>query len=197
MQDFNDLINTPEKLKAVLEGSHITGDAVEFKYWYDHRFPIVKTINRSGSVLDIGCANGFLLRSLIEWSDYELVPYGIEPDDILLERCKAMFPKLEHHFTSLPLHKLDQTREAGLPEQFDFVYWCVWDNFDFSDKQFDGWLEQAYGAVKEGGRLILGFYDGDLNAIDKKVDWLDKNFQRVKNRLDSETKEEVFVWFDT
>lgn len=107
-----------------------------------------------------------------------------------------MFPKLEHHFTNLPLHRLAQSRAVGLPEQFDFVYWCVWDDFDFSDKQFDGWLEQAYNAVKKDGRLILGFYDGNLDAIGKKVDWLSKNFRRVENRLDNKTKEEVFVWFD-
>ena len=196
MQEFVDLIKTPKKLKDVLEGSHVTGDAVTFEYWYDHRSPIIKAINRSGSLLDIGCANGFLLRCLIEWSDHKLVPYGVEPDETLLEKCKAMFPKLKHHFANLPLHKLDQTQSAGLPKQYDFVYWNVWDDFDFEDKQFDGWLEQAYCAVRTGGRLILGFYDGDLNIIDKRVNWLDSNFRRVENRFDSETKEEVFVWFD-
>ena len=196
MRAFSELINTPEKLKAALEGSHVTGDAVPFKYWYDHRSPIVKAINRSGSILDIGCANGFLLRCLIQWSKHKLVPYGIEPDETLLEQCKDMFPELKRHFVNLPLHKLDQTLNVGLLRRFDFVYWCVWDNFNFDDEQFDGWLEQAYSAVREGGRLILGFYDGNSDVIDKKIDWLDKNFHRVENRLDSETKEEVFVWFD-
>ncbi len=196
MKEFADLINPSERLKAVLAGSHIMGDAANLKYWYKHRSPIAKAINRSGSLLDIGCANGFLLRSLIEWSDYELIPYGIEPDEALLEGCKTMFPTLERHFTNLPLRKLGQSPAAGLPEQFDFVYWCVWDDFSFSDAQFNGYLEGACSAVKKGGRLILGFYDGNFEAIDKKVAWLDKNFHRVENRLDSETKEEVFVWFD-
>ncbi len=195
MQEFHDLINTPEKVKEVLAGSHVTGDAVEFTYWYDHRSPVVKAINRSGTVLDVGCANGFLLRCLIKWSKHNLVPYGVEPDKALLDKCKTMFPGLEHHFAKLPLHKLEQTKRMGLPERFDFVYWCVWDNFHFDDKRFDGWLERAYGAVKEGGRLILGFYDGDLTPINKKIAWLNKNFRRVENRLDSET-EEVFVWFN-
>ena len=196
MKEFSDLINPPERLKAVLEGSHITGDAANLKYWYEHRSPIVEAINRSGSILDIGCANGFLLHSLIEWSDYELIPYGIEPDEALLEACKTMFPTLERHFTNLPLRKLRQSPAVGLPAQFDFVYWCVWDDFSFSDEQFDGYLEGACNAVKKGGRLILGFYDGNFEAIDKKIAWLDKDFHQVENRLDSETKEEVFVWFD-
>jgi hypothetical protein len=196
MQKLEDLINTSEKLKEILEGSHVTGDAVGFDYWYDHRHPIVHAINRSGTLLDIGCANGFLLRCLVEWSEHTLVPYGVEPDEALLARCKVLFSGLENHFATLPLHRLNEAKNVGLPEQFDFVYWCVWDNFHFTDKRFDGWLDRAYGAVKKGGRLILGFYDGDLDVISEKVDWLDENFRRVENKLDSDTKEEAFVWWD-
>lgn len=196
MQRFTDLINNFEKLRTALEGSHVTGQAAGYNYWYEHRYPIVQAINRSGSILDIGSANGFLLRSLVEWSSHKLLPYGIEPDEALLEKSRIMFPKFADHFANVSLHKLDQARRLGLPNQFDFVYWCVWDDFNFSDKKFSGWLESAYDAVKKGGRLILGFYDGNLSIIDRKIDWLDRNFQPVQNRLDSETQEEIFVWFD-
>ena len=196
MKAFFDLLEHRDKLKDLLKGSHIFGDAVNYDYWYNHRYPITKAINRSGTILDIGCANGFLLRSLLEWSEYELIPYGADIDNQLLEQCKAMFPGLEHHFVNLPLHRLDEAASAGLPAQFDFVYWNVWDDFYFDDKHYDGYLDKAYAAVKGSGRLILGFYDGNLDVINRKLDWLTQNFQPAQTRLESDTREEIFAWFE-
>ena len=194
MQPLKDLINTPAKLEHILRGSCVKG--ATFQDWYDHRFPLVNAINRSGTILDIGCANGFLLRCLVEWSEHTLEPYGIEPDEALSERCKDLFLDQKDHFATLPLQRLSQAERVGLPRQYDFVYWCVWDNLFFDNVQFEECLEQAYSAVKESGRLILGFYDGDIGVIDKKIGWLEINFQRSEGRLDSKTGGEVFVWYD-
>jgi hypothetical protein len=49
--------------------------------WRLEREPILEGIDRSGSLLDIGCANGYLLECLVSWGrerHVELEPYGLD-----------------------------------------------------------------------------------------------------------------------
>lgn len=46
--------------------------------WDAARSPIVEAIDRDGTFLDVGCANGLLMESVIAWSGYELEPYGVD-----------------------------------------------------------------------------------------------------------------------
>ena len=89
MRPLEDLLATQEQVRELLLGSHISGDEATFEQWREHRQPIVRAVHKPGALLDIGCANGFLLRCLLEWSEYELVPYGIEPEEGLLSQCKV------------------------------------------------------------------------------------------------------------
>ncbi|UJR34638.1 hypothetical protein I4U23_027415 [Adineta vaga] len=54
-----------------------------FQFWKSTRAFVIDAINKNGTVLDIGCANGFLLACLTEWlqeKSITIVPYGIECD---------------------------------------------------------------------------------------------------------------------
>ena len=49
--------------------------------WQKERHLILDPVTKGGSFLDVGCANGFLLESLVKWA-YEkgikLEPYGVD-----------------------------------------------------------------------------------------------------------------------
>ena len=36
--------------------------------WKEERSPILEAIHESGDLLDVGCANGYLLECLVEWA---------------------------------------------------------------------------------------------------------------------------------
>lgn len=194
MDDLNVLIGSVG-LRRLLEGSHVYGDAATFRYWYERRFPIVAAVDRPGSILDIGCANGFLLRSLSAWSKHDLVPYGVDPDPEAVEVCKQLFPELEH-FATLSVAQLGELSEVSLPASYTYVYWNVWDDFEFTDPRFDGYLGEVFAAVEDGGRLILGFYDLDRARSEAKITWLSENFLPLQGCKDNTPHEEIFVWWD-
>lgn len=59
-------------------GSGFRGDA---ERWELARRPIASAVDRDGTFLDIGCANGFLMESLVAWSEengHEIETYGLD-----------------------------------------------------------------------------------------------------------------------
>ena len=68
--EFKKLIEERSKIQSLIDGNLVIG--VDFKQWTKIRFFISKSINKDGSILDIGCANGLLLRCLQEWCGYKL-----------------------------------------------------------------------------------------------------------------------------
>src|SRR3989344_2587836 len=88
-KSFQDLVATESRLRELMEGSYVPSDPTDpdpwdkdeaFKTWEHGRRFISQTINNDGSLLDYGCANGFLLRCLQEWSSHQLNPYGTDID---------------------------------------------------------------------------------------------------------------------
>lgn len=73
----------------MLEGSYLEagdprgqsgfrGDAAR---WERARRPIVSAVDRDGTFLDVGCANGLLMESLVAWAGeagYRIEPYGLD-----------------------------------------------------------------------------------------------------------------------
>ena len=60
--------------------------------WESARRPIVEAIDRPGTFLDIGCANGYLLESIVKWSLHELEPYGLDFAPKLVELARRRLP---------------------------------------------------------------------------------------------------------
>jgi hypothetical protein len=49
--------------------------------WRAERSPILRAVPASGSLLDVGCANGYLLQCLVRWgleSGLTLTPFGVD-----------------------------------------------------------------------------------------------------------------------
>src|SRR5918995_3302191 len=74
-------------------GSGFRGDADR---WERLRRPIAAAIDRDGTFLDVGCANGHLLECLVGWAGAEghrIVPYGLDVSAGLIARARERLPR--------------------------------------------------------------------------------------------------------
>lgn len=122
--------------------------------WKEERGPIIEAIDRDGTFMDVGCANGFLLESLGAWSTLEkrwhIIPYGVDMNAGLVVEAMRRWPGIADHFW------VADAWEFCPPVKFDFVYTtthCVPESFLPS---YVARLLDRY--VKPGGRLIIGSY---------------------------------------
>jgi SAM-dependent methyltransferase len=63
--------------------------------WERFRRPIVAPIDRDGSFLDIGCANGLLMESVVAWAredGHRLEPYGLDISEKLVALARQRLP---------------------------------------------------------------------------------------------------------
>lgn len=70
--------------------------------WERARRVILDAVSSGGSFLDVGCANGYLLKSLVEWSKevgISLEPFGIDLSNKLAARAQERFRDYPHHFS--------------------------------------------------------------------------------------------------
>ncbi len=155
---FTELISDEERLRDLLESSCIHGPEATadelYEAWVLQRKFIADTILSSGSVLDYGCANGFLLRCLQAWSPHTIEPWGIDVDDDALDKAKALFPQERNHFMT----PQEFVEGEDAEKKFNVVYWNVWGNFDFDEKGLN-LFHKLIEITDTGGKTALGFYD--------------------------------------
>ena len=73
-------------------GSGFRGDGAR---WERARRPIASAIDRDGTFLDIGCANGLLVESLASWAGergYGIEPYGLDLIGSVAELARRRLP---------------------------------------------------------------------------------------------------------
>ncbi len=187
------LMNAFPNVKGLIEGSHVSGNDLPglLEHWTQNRKPICGAIEKPGTLLDIGCANGFLLACLQFWSIHQITPYGVDVDAGSLEVARDLLPEYASHFVQCSLEELPLRASLGLPTRFDYVYWNVWDGLDFNEPLYQTYAENAFAAAREGGRLILGFYDTDHEFVKRQLEWLVKKFGAFTEKLEPGV---VFVW---
>lgn len=69
--------------------------------WRAEREPILGAIERHGSLLDIGCANGFLVECLRSWGaerGLSIVPFGLDLSADLIELARQRLPDFRSNF---------------------------------------------------------------------------------------------------
>lgn len=169
----------------------------EYHYAFSH-LPVVEAIHKSGTFLDVGCANGHLMEMVYKWAGavgFELEMYGVDISEGLLELAKRRLPQwrerfyLGNAFFWQPEQKLDYIHVGGLgavPEDDELAY-------------FQHLMENY---LAPGGRLILGPVwcnggDSRSKSIDKLLStgitpsgYIEKTHYRYPDRL------RRAVWFD-
>jgi 2-polyprenyl-3-methyl-5-hydroxy-6-metoxy-1,4-benzoquinol methylase len=70
-------------------GSGFGGDADQ---WRLRRGHIVRAIDREGTFLDVGCANGLLMESVVEWAEHRIEPYGVDIAPRLVKLARERLP---------------------------------------------------------------------------------------------------------
>jgi hypothetical protein len=194
MTNFNELVADETRAKKLIEGSHVHG--ATYQNWYDQRHFISRAIHRSGTLLYIGCANGFLLRCLLEWLPHKLIPYGIEPLEESVQVAKELLEPFEANMIQAAAEQLPHLSKGRLPGSFDFIQWSFWRNWDYTQPHNWQTFQNVWNAVKPQGRLMLCFYDGELAEMDTRISKLQEHFRKADGILTSAWNKEKLAWFE-
>ncbi len=93
-------------------GSGKSGSYADWEYARSH---IAHAIDRPGSFLDVGCANGFLLESLAAWSRHAIEPWGLDIAPELVELARRRLPAHAPHLA------VGNALEWEPPRRFDYA----------------------------------------------------------------------------
>jgi predicted pyridoxine 5'-phosphate oxidase superfamily flavin-nucleotide-binding protein/SAM-dependent methyltransferase len=132
----------------VYRGSGHSGDAAT---WEQGRRPIAEAVDRPGTFLDIGCANGLLMESLAEWAGVE--PYGLDFAPQLVEAARRRLPQWADRIW------VGDALTWEPPRRFDFVRTEL---VYVPQERRRAYVERLLGRfVAPGGRLLVCGYGGD------------------------------------
>ena len=67
-----------------------TGSAEDWVYARAH---VAHAIDRDGSFLDVGCANGYLMECLCGWTRFDVEPYGLDLSPALARLARERLPR--------------------------------------------------------------------------------------------------------
>lgn len=93
-----------DRMKQELESAYLmhnepwkqSGFAGPEERWTKCRKPVAQCVDKSGSFLDIGCANGYLLECLMRWVSGQgitIVPYGLDMSEKLVHLARQRLPQ--------------------------------------------------------------------------------------------------------
>ncbi|OLC52051.1 MAG: hypothetical protein AUH85_17905 [Chloroflexi bacterium 13_1_40CM_4_68_4] len=63
--------------------------------WILGRKPIAEAVDRDGTFLDVGCANGLLMESMVDWArerGHDVEPYGVDLSQRIAALALARYP---------------------------------------------------------------------------------------------------------
>ncbi len=134
------------------------------KRWRAERSPLLEAIDADGDFLDLGCANAYLLESVVGWAQERgltLNPHGVDLNPLLVKEAIRRFPDKAHHFWVANAWK-------WLPsKRFRWVY-AIWDLVPIEMLPVLA-RHLLHYAVTDDGALIFGAY-GSKSANSPSVD---------------------------
>ncbi len=121
--------------------------------WRDERSPLLDAVQGDGEFLDLGCANGFLLESVVDWArerGIKLDPFGVDLNALLIQEAIRRFPDAAHHFW------VANAWGWLAPRRFRWIY-AIW---DLVPTEFIPTLARhlLLNAVRHDGAVIFGAY---------------------------------------
>jgi SAM-dependent methyltransferase len=166
-------------LKRELEGAYLqydepwrqSGFSGPEERWVKCRKPIADCIEQSGSFLDIGCANGYLLECILKWTaerNINIIPYGLDLSEKLAELAKQRLPKYQQNI---------YTGNGWLwnnPQRFDYVRTEVVYVPEQLQKQYIKKIIETY--LADGGKLLLTEYRSRKDPANKP--WIDQTLKK-------------------
>lgn len=160
----------PEPWPAVVYEAHYLADPSPYKgsghsgdatTWELGRRPIADAIDRDGTFLDVGCANGLLMESVVEWSPHRVEPYGLDFAPALVADARRRLPQWADRIFEGDAFTWEP------PRRFDFVRTEL--VYSPSDRKRE-YVERALGWLEPGGRLIVCSY-GDDDVLGPLREW--------------------------
>jgi SAM-dependent methyltransferase len=121
--------------------------------WTAARKPVADCIESSGSFLDIGCANGYLLECTLKWTsekNLEITPYGLDISEKLIEMAKERLPEYAGNFYS------GNCWDWENPVRFDYVRTELVYVPEYFQKQYLDKVLDTY--LVEDGKLLVAEY---------------------------------------
>ena len=128
--------------------------------WWGERGPILNAVETDGDLLDIGCANGYLLECLLNWGGergLKLIPHGLDQGSKLIQLAKRRLPEYADNF------HVSNVWDWQSPRKYRYVYMlydCL--PLDYLSEGIGRLVEQV---VAPQGRLIVGAYGSRSDAV--------------------------------
>lgn len=153
-------------LLRVLEPAYLNADSPQggsgfggtIEQWNDHRQLVSEAIHRDGTFLDVGCANGFLMESVVRWCaarDLTIEPYGVDVSSALAHEARRRMPRWANRIWQ------GDALTWRPPRSFDFVHSLL--DFVRSGRRRE-LVDNLLAFVAPGGRLILSQYGTTTSA---------------------------------
>lgn len=119
--------------------------------WDESRSIVMAAVDRSGSFLDVGCANGLLMESVRRWAvarNLNLEPYGVDISARLVDLARGRCPQWADRIWCANAADWKPAR------RFDYVRTAT--EYVPADYRISYLRHLLDSAVAPGGRLIVG-----------------------------------------
>ena len=162
-----------DQMRDRLESAYLAGDnpraqsgfGGDASYWEIARGVIADAIDRSGTFLDVGCASGQLMESMVAWGAAKGVviePHGLELLAPLAELARSRLPQWAHR-----IHVGD-ARSWRPTQRYDFVRTELVYAPDAEQRHLVAHLLDT--VVAPGGRLIVCSYGSRTRPEPRALD---------------------------
>ncbi len=144
--------------------------------WVRVRKPIADCVEKSGTFLDIGCANGYLLECLIKWTAerrLSIIPYGLDLSRKLVELAKKRLSEYRDNMY------VGNGLNWNNPRRFDYVrteliYVPEPLQKAYVERKMNNYLE-------DGGKLLVTEYRSSNDPVN--FPWVDEALTRWGFRI--------------
>lgn len=150
----------------------------------------LELVDHDGTVIDLGCGNGLMLRHLVTKSEHKLIPYGVDFIEESIKQAKEVI---------LPLHaenfKVENIVDIDLGVSFfDFIFF---DPYHVHSDDLQSVVDKLLTACKPSGKIVFFTYRDVVKVLKllnifrlKWIDWVGdllpremaKELERIDNR---------------
>jgi len=178
--EVNELGGWFEKVRRILENAYLStnipwqqsGLSGSFEDWTRLRIPISECIETSGTFLDVGCANGFLLECLIDWTrkkGIKIEPYGLDYSQKLTELAKERLLDFQNNIF------IGNAWDWEFPCKFDYIRTEVCYVPANLCKEYLSRLRNRF--LVKSGKLLVAQYRS--RSEDLSRDWIDNHLSKL------------------